>query len=108
MANQSKQFPDLEIPKIQAYLQDIILQLDGPIAEGIFRYSLHSLSPPLLVYLWNDRVSVNVTENQGYKKQLDQGVYQLAGNSGDMRLHAASLLKMWLRELPGPLIPIYL
>ena len=39
MANQSKLFPDLEIPKVQVYLQDIILQLDGPVAEGIFRYS---------------------------------------------------------------------
>eukprot|EP00026_Physarum_polycephalum_P005073 Phypoly_transcript_05100.p1 GENE.Phypoly_transcript_05100~~Phypoly_transcript_05100.p1 ORF type:complete len:595 (+),score=127.31 Phypoly_transcript_05100:106-1890(+) len=91
MANQAKQYPDLEIPKIQAYLQDIILQLDGPVAEGIFR------------------VSVNVTENQAYKKQLDQGIYQLVVNGNpDMRLHAASLLKMWLRELPGPLIPTYL
>lgn len=38
MENQKQQFPELDIPKVQTYLQDIILQLDGPSSEGIFRY----------------------------------------------------------------------
>lgn len=37
MANQNQLYPELDVPKIQAYLQDIILQLDGPSSEGIFR-----------------------------------------------------------------------
>jgi len=90
MANQSKEFPDLDVPRIQAYLQDIILQLDGPSTEGIFR------------------ISANASEIAHLKKQFDSGIYQLTGAPSDMKLNASSLLKMWLRELPSPLIPVQL
>jgi RhoGAP domain/MyTH4 domain len=85
IASDRKTNPDLIVPKILTFLTDAVLQLNGPQTEGIFRVPADS-----------ECIAAN-------KVLLDRAVYD-ASNFKDAHI-AASLLKLWLRELEEPLIP---
>lgn len=98
---QQRSYPQLPIPVILPFLADGILALGGIQSEGIFRIP-------------GDNESVSEL-----KSRMDRGHYQLVSNgtfpdgdeadtqSGIDDPHvAASLFKLWLRELESPIIPI--
>ncbi|ORY26583.1 hypothetical protein BCR39DRAFT_540643 [Naematelia encephala] len=82
---QSTSYPDLKVPVILPFLADGILALGGLQSEGIFRVPGDS-----------DSVSE-------LKSRIDRGHYQLSGI--DDPHVAASLFKLWLRELENPIVP---
>jgi hypothetical protein len=79
---------DGDIPKILPFLTEAILKLGGQKSEGIFRVPGDTEM---------------VTE---LKLRLEKGNYSLEGITDTMV--PASLLKLWLRELDNPLIPLSL
>lgn len=85
MRNERLTDPSATVPQIVTVLIDAIKKLGGYSAEGIFR------------------VSVKMDELERMKNKIDQGHYDL-----DLLTpyHPAALLKLWLRELTSPLIPI--
>ncbi len=73
-----------QVPAVLYILTALVRQLGGFDTEGIFR------------------VPGIAGEIQALKKQLDDGTDQVQSTN----VHSpASLLKLWLRELPEPLIP---
>ncbi|WRT70639.1 uncharacterized protein IL334_007637 [Kwoniella shivajii] len=82
---QKRAYPTLKVPVILPFLADGILALGGLTSEGIFRVP-------------GDGDSVNEL-----KSRMDRGHYQLKGI--DDPHVAASLFKLWLRELEDPIIP---
>ncbi|WVQ85889.1 hypothetical protein IAT38_008057 [Cryptococcus sp. DSM 104549] len=85
MELQRKSYPQLQVPVILPFLADGILALGGLHSEGIFRVP-------------GDGDSV-----AELKSRMDRGHYQLKGI--DDPHVAASLFKLWLRELEEPIIP---
>ncbi|KAI8048413.1 Rho GTPase activation protein [Syncephalis plumigaleata] len=85
MEMQEKDFPNLPIPRILAFLAEGILELNGQQSEGIFRV------PGDADFVTN------------LKLRIEKNNYDLAGIT-DPNV-PASLLKFWLRDLADPLIP---
>ncbi|KAK8850469.1 hypothetical protein IAR55_004387 [Kwoniella newhampshirensis] len=85
MSLQKRSYPSLMIPVILPFLADGILALGGLQSEGIFRVP-------------GDGDSVSEL-----KSRMDRGHYQLKGI--DDPHVAASLFKLWLRELEEPIVP---
>ncbi|KYR01703.1 RhoGAP domain-containing protein [Tieghemostelium lacteum] len=84
MSKQKNRYPDLDVPYVLVLLVQLIKRNDGFKTEGIFRIPGHNESITLL------------------KKQLNEGDYKVQ----ETNVHVlASLLKLWLREMPQPLIP---
>ena len=83
MEIQAERFPHRRLPWILTTLADQILRLNGTSTEGIFR------------------VPADLDEVNSQKNRVDQWEPPSCGDSHT----AASLLKMWLRELYEPLIP---
>lgn len=77
--------PPSEVPRIIQFLSQAILQLNGQQTEGIFR------------------VPGDADQVTDLRVRLERGQYDVSG------IHdasvPASLLKAWLRDLSGPLIP---
>lgn len=88
MRLQLRTYPDSKVPIILPFLADSIIALGGPKREGIFRIP-------------GDGEAV-----MEMKVRIDKGHYNLQGI--DDPHVPASLLKMWLRELQDPLIPVEL
>nr|KIR48337.1 hypothetical protein I312_02181 [Cryptococcus bacillisporus CA1280] len=82
---QKTSYPQLKIPVILTFLADGILALGGTRSEGIFRIPGDGDGASQL------------------KSRMDRGHYHL--NGIDDPHVAASLFKLWLRELEEPLIP---
>ncbi|KAJ1961425.1 hypothetical protein IWQ62_003876 [Dispira parvispora] len=78
--------PVLRIPRILPYLTDMILMLNGPQSEGIFR------------------IPGDGEQVQQLRLRLDTGNYTPCPEITDPNI-PASLFKLWLRELSEPLIP---
>lgn len=101
MQLQASSYPNLKIPVILPFLTDGILALGGTQNEGIFR------------------VPADADSVSELKSRIDRGYYQLVGtlsllasmtdtvlqNGIDDPHVAASLLKLWLRELEEPVVP---
>ncbi|WVQ95503.1 hypothetical protein IAU59_002600 [Kwoniella sp. CBS 9459] len=85
MELQKRAYPTLKVPVILPFLADGILALGGLQSEGIFRVP-------------GDGDSV-----AELKSRMDRGHYQLKGIE-DPHV-AASLFKLWLRELEDPIVP---
>ncbi|RKP10231.1 Rho GTPase activation protein [Thamnocephalis sphaerospora] len=85
MEMQAKDFPDLHIPRILAFLAESILEMNGEQSEGIFRV------PGDVDYVTN------------LKLRIEKGNYDMSGIR-DPNV-PASTLKFWLRDLAEPLIP---
>ena len=83
MEVQRDRFPHLRLPWILTTMADQILRLNGTGTEGIFR------------------VPADLEEVQSLKSRFDQWEVVLCRDCHT----AASLLKMWLRDLYEPLIP---
>eukprot|EP01113_Clastostelium_recurvatum_P006123 TRINITY_DN12778_c0_g1_i1.p1 TRINITY_DN12778_c0_g1~~TRINITY_DN12778_c0_g1_i1.p1 ORF type:complete len:785 (-),score=141.61 TRINITY_DN12778_c0_g1_i1:31-2385(-) len=84
MDRQKTRYPQYEVPFVLPVLTGLVRQLGGFHTEGIFRV------PGL------------AAEIQTIKHQLDEG----SDNIQSTNVHTpASLLKLWLRELPEPLVP---
>ncbi|KAG8904474.1 hypothetical protein FRB99_001686 [Tulasnella sp. 403] len=86
MRLQLRTYPDSKVPIILPFLTDSIIALGGSKREGIFRVPGDG-----------DAVSE-------MKVRIDRGHYNLTGI--DDPHVPASLMKMWLRELQEPLIPL--
>lgn len=86
MRLQERTYPDSKVPIILPFLADSIIALGGTKREGIFRVPGDA-----------DTVSE-------MKVRIDKGHYNLTGID-DPHI-PASLLKMWLRELQDPVIPM--
>lgn len=86
MRLQLRTYPDSKVPIILPFLADSIIALGGSKREGIFRIP-------------GDGEAV-----MEMKVRIDKGHYNLQGI--DDPHVPASLLKMWLRELQEPLIPL--
>ncbi|ODN99485.1 hypothetical protein L198_03329 [Cryptococcus wingfieldii CBS 7118] len=82
---QKKSYPQLKVPVVLPFLADGILALGGMESEGVFRVPGDG-----------DCVAE-------LKSRMDRGHYQLKGI--DDPHVAASLFKLWLRELEEPIIP---
>ncbi|KAJ1656630.1 hypothetical protein IWQ61_003836 [Dispira simplex] len=78
--------PVLLIPRVLPYLADMILMLNGPQSEGIFR------------------IPGDGEQVQRLRQRLDAGNYTPCPEITDPNI-PASLFKLWLRELSEPLIP---
>ncbi|WWD20651.1 hypothetical protein CI109_105127 [Kwoniella shandongensis] len=85
MTLQQRSYPSLKVPVVLPFLADGILALGGMQSEGIFR------------------VPGDVDSVSELKSRMDRGHYQLKGI--DDPHVAASLFKLWLRELEDPIIP---
>eukprot|EP00096_Caligus_rogercresseyi_P014810 TRINITY_DN7301_c0_g1_i1.p1 TRINITY_DN7301_c0_g1~~TRINITY_DN7301_c0_g1_i1.p1 ORF type:complete len:640 (+),score=195.85 TRINITY_DN7301_c0_g1_i1:504-2423(+) len=83
---QRERFPDKKIPWILTTLASQIITLNGTGTEGIFR------------------VPADMEEVNSLKSRFDQWEVPLCGDSHT----AASLLKLWFRELYEPIIPSFL
>ena len=83
MAIQRDRFPQRRLPWILTTLAEQVLLLAGPKTEGIFR------------------VPADLDEVNSLKSRFDQWEIPACGDCHT----AASLLKLWLRELYEPLIP---
>jgi hypothetical protein len=86
MEKQKEKFPDTEIPHILEALVDAVFAMDGLKTEGIFRIPA---SGPELNLL---------------KDKIDHGGYEIIPNCVQVFTPCA-MIKLWLRELPDPLIP---
>jgi len=86
MEKQKARFPDLEIPRIIPVLTDSILKLDAIRTEGIFR------------------VPSSAEEVKQMKHEFDEGNYDCVKQFTNVHTPCA-LLKLWLRDLPTPIIP---
>jgi len=95
-----------DIPKILPFLTDGILALNGQKSEGIFRY---------LTIIWHqikdisqNKIILSVPGDSEMVSELrlriEKQNYNLEGITDPMV--PASLLKLWLRELSDPLIPM--
>ncbi|KAH3744413.1 DNA-dependent DNA helicase and ATPase [Pelomyxa schiedti] len=85
LLRQRDDFPSLKIPFILVLLRDTILEIGGPLTEGIFR------------------ISGAAMEVQQYRDSINDGDFSIPE---DMCVHViCSIFKLFLRELPVPLIP---
>uniref|UniRef100_A0A914WJT5 Rho GTPase-activating protein 39 n=1 Tax=Plectus sambesii TaxID=2011161 RepID=A0A914WJT5_9BILA len=83
MLIQRERFPERKLPWIQTTLSEMVLQLNGPRTEGIFR------------------VPGDIDEVQATKMRMDRWLVPVVRDP-----HVpASLLKLWYRELAEPLVP---
>jgi len=104
MSLQSEAYPDSKIPIILSFLTDVshlsiprkLRQADKFFGQGIL--ALGGLRAPGIFRVSGDMESVNEL-----RITIDQGKYSLAGYEDPYI--AASLFKLWLRELAQPLIP---
>ncbi|KAF2072754.1 hypothetical protein CYY_005942 [Polysphondylium violaceum] len=78
--------PQLEVPYVLLVLAEKITKLKGHVTEGIFR------------------VPGIISTIMSIKLRIDQGNFDLS-DIDDVRTPAA-LLKLWLRDIPEPLIPV--
>eukprot|EP01132_Coremiostelium_polycephalum_P007764 gene7764-9556_t len=83
---QKKTYPSLEIPYVLVILKRKLMALDALKTQGIFR------------------VNGNVIDINSIKKRFDDGNYEISANENVYTV--ASLLKLWLREISDPLIPV--
>jgi len=86
MEKQKDKFPNSEIPHILEVLVDAVFVMDGKKTEGIFRIPA---SGPELNLL---------------KDKIDHGNYEIVSNCVQVHTPCA-MIKLWLRELPDPIIP---
>ena len=77
-----------DIPKVLPFLSNAIVKLGGEKAEGVFR------------------VPGDTEMVSELRLRLEKGHYSLEGITDPMV--PASLLKLWLRELVDPIIPLNL
>jgi hypothetical protein len=85
MEKQKADFPDMKIPRILEILIDYLMTSNSAKTEGIFRI------PP------------DASELKALKQQFENNMeYKISVNDPHI---PAALLKLWLRELPDPLIP---
>ena len=85
MELQAEQYPDLKIPRIITTLAEAVIRLNGVDVEGIFR------------------VPGDTEQVYALRIQLDNGNYDVGVDDPNT---PASLLKLWLRELEEPLVPV--
>eukprot|EP01089_Gocevia_fonbrunei_P014907 TRINITY_DN4223_c0_g1_i4.p1 TRINITY_DN4223_c0_g1~~TRINITY_DN4223_c0_g1_i4.p1 ORF type:complete len:307 (+),score=49.60 TRINITY_DN4223_c0_g1_i4:649-1569(+) len=85
MEHQKTKYPQLVVPMCLTVLSDAVIRLGGCSVEGIFRIPGDSESMYEL------------------KAEVEKGNYDAQTKDPNV---AASLLKLWLRELPEPLIPM--
>eukprot|EP01133_Synstelium_polycarpum_P012870 gene12870-15115_t len=88
MERQKESHPQLEVPRVLVVLTTAITRLKGHVYEGIFR------------------VPGIVTSIKEMRQAIDKGDFSLTGVD-DVRTPAA-LLKLWLRDIPDPLVPVSL
>ena len=87
MELQAESHPNLKIPKIVPVLSSAVKNLGGFDVEGIFR------------------VPGDTEQVYALRIQLDNGNYEVDLDDPNT---PASLLKLWLRELEEPLVPVEL
>jgi hypothetical protein len=85
MNMQRDTYPDEEVPHIVHFLTQAILDLDGKNTEGLFR------------------VPGDADAISDLRASIDKGTYSTEGVY-DANV-AASLIKLWMRELAEPLLP---
>uniref|UniRef100_A0A0N5AGR4 Rho GTPase-activating protein 39 n=1 Tax=Syphacia muris TaxID=451379 RepID=A0A0N5AGR4_9BILA len=86
MSMQAQKFPERKLPWIETILIELILSSDGEHTEGLFR------------------VPANPDHVNTARLRLDRGLVPVVRDA-----HVpAALLKLWLRLLPEPLIPVSL
>ena len=90
MERQKGVAPDgTEVPKVLLVLTETILKMGGHKSEGIFR------------------IPATANEVKSIKEKLDEGNFASIETSGNVHTPCA-LLKLWLRELADPMIPVSL
>jgi len=77
----------VEVPKVLLVLTEAVLKMGGLKTEGIFR------------------VPATANEVKSIKEKIDEGNFASIDTSGNVHTPCA-LLKLWLRELADPIIPI--
>ncbi|GAM27034.1 hypothetical protein SAMD00019534_102090 [Acytostelium subglobosum LB1] len=85
MASQKQSHPNLEIPLVLALIKRRMIKLDAFTTEGVFR------------------VPSRLVDIDQLKKRLDDGSFDM--EHVDNVHTISSLLKLWVREMPEPLIP---
>jgi len=86
MEKQKEKNPELDLPRILVSLVDAVIKMNGLKTEGIFR------------------VPAPAGEVKAVKDLLDEGNFDIITNAADVQTPCA-LIKLWIRELPQPLIP---
>jgi len=86
MDKQKEKFPESDIPHILESLVDAVFTMDGLKTEGIFR------------------IPASGPEMNVVKDKIDHGSYEIVPNCIQVFTPCA-LIKLWLRELPDPLVP---
>ncbi|KAL7715175.1 Rho-GAP domain-containing protein [Entamoeba marina] len=86
MSYQEKRFPNVSIPIIFILLKDTLIKLDAEHREGVFR------------------IPGTQEEVDGYKQLFNQGKYSIYVECNPNTL--AGMFKLFLRELPEPVIPV--
>jgi len=86
MEKQKDKYSDTEIPHILEALVDAVFTMDGLKTEGIFR------------------IPASGPELNLVKDKIDHGSYEIVPNCIQVFTPCA-LIKLWLRELPEPLVP---
>lgn len=86
---QSEKYPNLKIPVIVPVLTNAVKKLGGFLVEGIFR------------------VPGDTEQVYALRNQLDNGNYDINTDDLDPNI-PASVLKLWMRELEEPIVPVHL
>jgi len=87
MEIQEESDPNLKIPKIVPILTKAVEELEGFNIEGIFR------------------VPGDTEQVLALRVQMDNGNYEIHADDANI---PASLLKLWMRELEDPIVPVHL
>eukprot|EP01114_Cavostelium_apophysatum_P004807 TRINITY_DN1518_c0_g1_i1.p1 TRINITY_DN1518_c0_g1~~TRINITY_DN1518_c0_g1_i1.p1 ORF type:complete len:508 (+),score=166.94 TRINITY_DN1518_c0_g1_i1:1514-3037(+) len=86
MDKQKAKYPDLDVPRLLVLLSETIIKLEGTKTEGIFR------------------VPASADDVKALRERLDDGDYECLKQVQNVHTPCA-LFKLWLRELPEPIIP---
>ena len=112
MKRQKAKYPNDKVPRILPFLAQAILSLGGATQEGIFRFyccvccvcvtSLRSFRSCLFVI----RIPPSDRNMQQIKRRIELSDGNLKVKSSADPHDFAGLLKLWLRELPDPVVPL--
>ncbi len=86
MDKQKEKYSQLDVPRVLLALIDAVFRLNASKVEGIFR------------------LSAGAEELKIVKERLDEGNYDVMTGTTSVHVPCA-LIKLWMRELPEPLIP---
>jgi len=87
MERQKEKYPNLDVPILLPILSFFILKMNGLKTEGIFR------------------VPANANDVKFVRDKFDEGDYAVTNATNNVHTPCA-LMKLWLRELPEPIIPV--